>query len=275
MPTDWGSRQDNVVSVVASGEVRARANIMHLTFEVRTRGNTAAEALHENNLRDRSVRSRLRGAGVHEESIDASSISFLPTAGDGVSLPGATEPQGFIAVRTLTVNAYITEEEMNGLPSRIARILDEASEGGAQAGSRQQVNLAVFRSPCVSYGLDNDTDYRAEALRKAMISARMAGEEAAHSIGAEVDEIVSTQILELGALVQGRWSASAFGMPGLDTPRPPEAGRVVVRAVASVTFRVRQAPPVREHERERLGSQYTLEQADSTRSHADRAPELS
>ena len=270
MITDRNARQDNVVSVVGTGEVRARANVMHVMLEVRTRGATAVEALQENNAREQAVRNRLRAIGVHEESIDTSIVTFLPAAGDGVLLPGTTEPQGFIAVRSIGVNSYLPEDEVADLPGKIALMLDEAAEAGAQAGARQQVNLAIFRSPCVSFGLDNDEAARTEALRRAMLSARTAAEEAAQSMGADLDDIVSTQILELGGLVQGRWAGSAFGVPGLDTPRSPEAGRVTVRAVVAATFRVVQSPRFG-HDREHLSSaRFSMEHADTTRSQVDR-----
>ena len=243
--------------------MRARANVVHIVMEVRTRGATAAEALEENSRRDEAVRRRLRNAGVHEESIDVSGVSFLAASGDGISLPGATEAQGFLAVRTLAVSIYLPEEDAARLPSRVAHLLDEAAEGGAQAGTRQQVNLAIFRSPCVTYGLENDEGARREALRRAMIIARTAAEESASALGVELGEIASTQVLELGALVQARVSASAFAIPGLDSPRPSEAGRISVRASIAVTYRVRSRRPFPEREEASSGSHFTLGQPDT------------
>jgi len=273
MLMDGGFRRDNVITVVGSAEVRARATLMHVVLEVRTRGGTAAEALEENHERDRVVRARLRGAGVHEESVETSGITFIPAAGDGVGLSGSTEPQGFIAVRSLGINLYIGEEDPQKLWERIARILDEASEGGAHAGSRQQVNLAIFRSPPITFALESGDEETArnEALRRAMGSSRAAAEEAARAAGVELEEMVSTQVLEMGNLVQGRFAGSVFGVPGLDMPRPMEAGRVSVRAVVAVTYRVRRLPALPDRERIDRGH-FTLEQAESAEArHRDRS----
>ncbi|HET6387695.1 MAG TPA: SIMPL domain-containing protein [Armatimonadota bacterium] len=274
MPTDWVSHTDDTITVVAAGEIRARANVMHLVLEIRTRAASASEALQENNLRERATRLRLRDVGVHEESIESSGVTFMAASGDGVTLPGATEPQGFVATRSLTINSYMSEEEMSQIAARVARILDEACEAGAQAGARHQVNLAIFRSPCVSYVLDNDTAERNEALHRAVNAAHIAAEEMARSTGVELDGVASTQVLELGALIQARWAAGAMGMPGLDVPRPPEAGRVIVRAVVSITYRSRRLAPRPERERLEAGH-YTLEAADTApSSHTDQATEI-
>lgn len=275
MAIDRSFRQDSVITVVGTGEVRARADIMHLVLEVRTRGASAMDALDENNRRDAATRQRLRGLGVHEESIETSGISFLPASGDGITLSGSSEAQGFVAVRHLSINVFFSEDEAQRLPSQVARILDEAGEGGAQAGARHQINLAIFRSPSVTFGLENDEAPRTEAMRRAMLSARVAAEETAQAIGAEVDEILNTQILELGSLVHARLSASAFSMAGIDMPRPAEVGRVTVKASVAVTFRTRQAPPRADRNSNHMGH-FTLERVDNTPSgHPDRTREFS
>jgi uncharacterized protein YggE len=270
MPIDRGSPLESVISVVGSCELQVHANVIHIVLEIRTRGTTARDALTENDSRERSVRLRLRGIGIHEESVETSGVTFLPASGDGLMFPGSAEPQGFLAVRNLVINEYVPDAVGQRVYDRVAMILDEASDGGAQAGARHQVNLAAFRSPCVTFAIEDETGVRAEAMRQAMHNARMAADELARAMGAELEGIVSTQILELGSIVQGRWAATVYGVHGIDMPRPHEPGRVMVRAAVAVTYRVRRMMTMQEGARSAFGQAFNIEGEATRRGHVDR-----
>lgn len=162
-----GGRDPRTITVYGTGLVRGTPDVLELVIGVRTRANTAAEALSRNSELARKVIDVLREAGVEEDDLQTSNLSISPfydEEGDDL--------QGYGIYNSL--HATIRDLEKAG------GIIDAATKA---AGDEIVVEGVYF-------SFDDNTELVAKARADAVRRAREQAEQLADAAGVDLGDLL-------------------------------------------------------------------------------------
>jgi uncharacterized protein YggE len=204
------------------GEVQAQPDLATIQFAVETTGETAQQAGEANaDLMDRVIQA-LQAAGVSREDIRTSGYSLFPE----YAVQPRDEPSGTPRIRGYRASNQVSvrSRDLDGL----GRLIDVGLEAGAN------------RLHGVSFELRDSAAAEAEALRRAVQSARASAETIAGALGVQLGAILdaSTSSEPVRPLYREIAMESFDARGAMAATTPIEAGQQTVRAVASVVYEI-------------------------------------
>ncbi|HET7274696.1 MAG TPA: SIMPL domain-containing protein [Longimicrobiaceae bacterium] len=206
------------IDVTGSGEVQAEPDLANLRFAVETLAPTAQEAAAENAERMDQVIRALVDAGVPRADIETENYTVYP---EYVHDPDAEEPR----LRGYRVRNQISLE--TGDLDRVGSLIDVALTAGAN------------RVEGVSFSLEDAAAAQAEALRRAVASARSTAETIAAALGVPLGEVINASTsTEIVQPVMYRRVAQMEMADASAAPTPIEPEEQTIRAVVSVSFAI-------------------------------------
>ena len=202
------------------GQYRVQPDLATVNFAVETTGRTAQEAGQANaDLMDRVIQA-LIGAGVPREEIRTSGYSLFP---EYTQAPRGAETEPTIRGYRASNQVSVRSRDLEGL----GRLIDIGLEAGAN------------RMNGVYFELENSAAAEAEALRRAVDSARRSAETIAGALGVQLGAVLDASTS--AEPIQPMYRAVAMESmdmlrAGMAAPTPIEPGEQTVRATASVVF---------------------------------------
>lgn len=209
------------LTVQGTGEVQCTPDAAQVTLGIVTMKKTAREAQKENAVVTDRVIKGLLAQGIPQKDIQTVSYSIWPEYSydeRGKEPPRLT---GYRAENSLRVNLKD--------PKQVGIVVDTAVENGAN----QIQNI--------SFGLQDDTSSKREALQKAVWDARAKAEAIASALGVKIIGIASAQEGYVAAPVI-RASKAFMDVGGGELPPPVEPGMLSVSALVTVVFLLSPAP---------------------------------
>lgn len=172
---DAAKSPENLVTVIGEGEVRAKPNMVRITFGILSTDRASAVEAEALSLASVGrVRDSLISAGVDEELIEVSQSTI--TAITDQDFGGAPRIAGYEArVKITVVMKY---------PGKVQAVIDSAV--GAGANSLDEV----------LYALDDAEDEKQEALAKALANARLRAAALTKASDGAVGDLISMEMLE-------------------------------------------------------------------------------
>lgn len=198
------------ITVVGSGTADAVPDVADWSFGVRSRAQTAEEALAANSVAMRKVLNALRSAGISKDDLRTDQVSIYPeTSSDGGSITGYSASN--------TVTATIRDLGKAGA------IVDDAVAAGANETYGPNLRLS------------DATEQYKQAVDEAFDDARARAEAIAAKAGVTLGEPVA--IVEGGGYVPGPVMYDRALASGAEMA-PIEPGNQQVTASLSVTFAI-------------------------------------
>lgn len=170
----------STLSVSGAGEVKTSPDVASISVGVLTKGKTAADAVSSNSAASQKLLDALRSSGVADKDIQTSSISVYPMY--------KNSPQGFDDQSTIV--GYQANNQLTATIRKVAdvgKIIDAISLAG---------NFSING---VSFSLDNDDTFQAEALGKAVSDARKKADAVAKAAGLTITGVKNINVDSYGA----------------------------------------------------------------------------
>ena len=200
------------LSVTGFGESKAKPDVATLNLSVTTKGKTAGEAGASNSASTQKLIDALLRAGIAEKDIQTSNISITP-------LYKQSQPSGDDDFKIVGYQA------INELQAKIRKIGDVG----------RIIDIVVFTGNYtiqgVSFGLEKDDDFQAEALRKAVSDARRQADIVANAAGKSITGVKSINVGgggNINELIAGSKSA--------DFATPILPGELTISANVSIQY---------------------------------------
>lgn len=207
--TQPGSGNLSGISVSGEGRAMARPDIAHVSVGVQTQAPTAQQAQADNNQQMQAVIDRVKALGIQDADIRTSGISLHPIYGREQN-----QITGYQASNTVRV----TVRDVN----QSGQILDAAVTAGA--------NLAGS----ITFGIQDDTQLRHQALQAAVQAARAKADALAQPLGLRVTSIIAVSEESVGGPRPMEEFARAASMA--QNAVPVEPGELTVQANVRVIF---------------------------------------
>ncbi len=213
---------ETTLSITASGEVMREPDIAFISSGVTTEAETAGEAMETNRARMNGVMGALKKAGIAERDIQTSNFSLQPRYEyEKYDQGNRRKLVGYQVSNQVT--AKVTQL------SRIGQTLDALVDAGGNTFSG------------LRFGLEDDSQARNEARRRAMLEAASRAELYASAAGYRVARIVTINEYEQQSgptpqLMMARSSGMAES-----APTPISGGEVGYSVQVNVTFELEKA----------------------------------
>ncbi len=205
----------NTVTASGHGEVSASPDEATMSFGVVKRDADAKKALDAASGAADRIAKTLKAQGVDAKDIQTTGVNVYPQYSEHA---GKTAITGFEASINVTVNVSDL--------GRLGAIIAALSDAGADSMSGP------------SFGISEDTTWRAEAIRKAVADARKQAQEMADAAGKSLGDVVSITNSTVSVPQPFAYGARAEAMD-VTGAVPIEPGRLDVTADVTVVFELR------------------------------------
>ena len=203
-----GKGNESVLSVNASGEVKADPDIANLTITSTARGNTAAEATSLNAQASNKLLSTLKSLGIEEKDIQTGSINVSPVY--DFSEDGNSQIIAYEATNSFNVTVRKIDD--------VGKVVDTVSAAGDYSISG------------VNFSLEDDKTVRDEAYKLAVQNAKHKAEVIAKETSRSISGIKSIVLNDNGG---GIFFA---GLESKDSSTPVLPGEVTVSASVTIEY---------------------------------------
>lgn len=196
------------ITVVGEGEAKGTPDTAHVQLGVQTEGQTATEALSQNNTQMQALIAKLKELGVADKDIQTSNVSIYPRYNSQ-----GTTVDGYQATNTVSVTIRDV--------SKAGELLDQVVQAGANNVSG------------ISFSIADPAALRQTALDAAIANARTQAQAIAKSAGVSVGQVVSiTQNIGAAPPIMFRAEAAQDSAAGV----PIQTGEQTINAQVQVTF---------------------------------------
>lgn len=208
---------ETTLSISATGEVSSAPDMATITAGVQTEAETASAAMSQNAARMQGVYNALREAGVAERDMQTSSLSLQPRYDYSNRDGRPPEVTGYTASNQLTV----TVRDLDNLGRTMDAIVEQG--GNTISGLR--------------FGLDDASEARDEARRRAVETAVERAELYAEATGYRVARIVT--ISETSHDTPQPMPMMTMRAESADASTEVSQGEVGYQATVSIVFELR------------------------------------
>lgn len=163
--TDTGVQGMRQVTVIGQGEAQGRPDTANVQIGVETQGETAQQALEQNNQQAQAIRDRLVELGIATEDIQTSNFNIHPTYDEN-----GREVVGYRVSNILSVTIRNLDEA--------GTLLDEVVQVGANS---------VYG---INFSVENPEALLEQARERAVQNAQVRAEQLAQAAGASVGEVL-------------------------------------------------------------------------------------
>jgi uncharacterized protein YggE len=209
------------LTVTGHGEVNAKPDKATVGLAVEGQADTATAAQQTVNAAMQKVLAALQKVGIPERSIQTSGLNLSPIYAS--QKPGQeSEPPrtvGYRASNTLQVEA--TDLQLVG------QIIDAATTAGAN------------RVEGISFGLDNDLNYRTDALRAAAAEAKAKAATLADALGLKLVSVRSVSQVAMNS-PRPLYAYASLGRAAM-AATPVEPGQIKIEASVTVEYQIEPA----------------------------------
>ncbi len=207
-------RPVNSVTASGSGKVMAAPDEAQMTFGVTRQSPDAKKALDQASSAAEKITSALKKAGIDNEDIQTSNVSVYPLQEDRDGKPVITGYQASISVTAKVKDI-----------GEFGNVITSANEAGAD----------TISGP--SFTISEDSEYRAEAIDKAVADARKSAEAMAKAEGKSVGDVLSMSTANVNIPIP--MAAGAYSAEDVRAAVPIEPGQLEVTAEVTVAFELK------------------------------------
>jgi len=218
LPARAQQPQPPVLTVTASGEVRVKPDVAHLTIGVVSRDKSALQAQEETNRKMTATLAAIKALGIADEHTQTSTLTVASVTAEQGSGNRLAPIVGYEARNQVTIRV----ENLAGLGAIIdARLAAEANE--------------LQR---VQFDLSNLAPARREAYAKAAAEARATAEAIAEAFGVRIAGIARIETRAYAGTSGGLRDGFGFNLLGGVAPTPVQVGEVAVSCTTAVEYRI-------------------------------------
>lgn len=201
----------NTVTSSGSGQAQAVPDVAIMTFGVTRNGPEAKQVLEQASQTAEEIVAALKDSGVADEDIQTSNVSLYPDTSDR---SGKLEVVGYRA--NISVTAKVREIDTLG------EVITTANDAGADS----------IGGP--SFSVSENSEYRDEAIAKAVEDSRDAAEAMAGAAGKDVGDVLSMSSADVN--VPAPLFRGDIALESAEGAVPIEPGQLDVNANVVVTF---------------------------------------
>jgi uncharacterized protein YggE len=201
----------NTVTSSGSGQAQAVPDVAIMTFGVTRNGPEAKQVLEQASQTAEEIVAALKDSGVADEDIQTSNVGLYPDTSDR---GGKLEVVGYRA--NISVTAKVTEIDTLG------EVITTANDAGADS----------IGGP--SFSVSENSEYRDEAIAKAVEDARDAAAAMARAASKDVGDVLSMSSADVN--VPAPLFRGDIALESAEGAVPIEPGQLDVNANVVVTF---------------------------------------
>lgn len=204
----------NTVTASGSGKVMAVPNEASMTFGVTTQDANAKKALSKASAAAKNITAALKKAGIAAEDIQTSNVSVYPQQDNQDGKPVITGYQA-----TISVTAKVKDI------GTLGDVITAASDAGAD----------TISGP--AFAIAEDSEYRAQAIDKAVADARKSAEAMAKAAGKSVGDVLSMSSANVNVPIP--LGERGYSAADAKASVPIEPGQLEVTADVTVVFELK------------------------------------